>query len=215
MRVIVRVHDGTTDCRTNAQPAGTSSLTQVNQAVIFVADRTDGSAAVAQNLADFARGQTQNRVAAFGTQDLCGNTSGTCQLAALARLQFNVVNESTFRDVAQLHRVADLDVDRFAGNDGLSDLHSLRSQDIALFTVCIIQQRDVGGTVRIVLDRRDLRRDVVFITLEVDHAVLTLVSAALMTGCDPTGVVAAALFGQRFKQRAFWRSRCDFFEAQA
>ena len=62
--------------------------------MIFIADRADGGAAVAQNLADFAGRQTQNRVAAFRTQDLCGNASGTCQLAALARLQFNVVNES-------------------------------------------------------------------------------------------------------------------------
>ena len=60
-----------------------------------------------------------------------------------------------------------LDVDSFAGNDGLSDLHSLRSQDIALFTVCIIQQCDVGGTVRIVLDvykRQDIDRDM-FLTV--------------------------------------------------
>ena len=74
----------------------------------------------------------------------------------------------------------------------------LRRDDVALLAVGVVQQRDPGGAVGVVLDVRDLGRDAVLVVAtEVDDAVGALVAAALVPGGDPALVVAAALLGQR------------------
>ena len=79
---------------------------------------------------------------------------------------------------------------------------SLRRNDVALLAVQEVQQCDVGGAVRVVLDVRDLGVDAVLVVAtEVDHAVGALVPATLVTGGDPTVCVAAALAVQRANQR--------------
>ena len=85
------------------------------------------------------------------------------------------MKSGTGRDVAQRQVVTNLDVGISAGlNDGTL-LQVLRSDDVALLTVCIVQQCDVGGTVRVVLDVSDLCRNAVLvITTEVDDTVLAL-----------------------------------------
>jgi len=50
----------------------------------------------------------------------------------------------------------------------------------------------VCGTVRVVLEALDGRRDVLLAALEVDDAVALLVPAALMADADAAGVVAPA-----------------------
>ncbi len=64
-----------------------------------------------------------------------------------------------------------------------------------------MQQRDVGGAVRVVFDVRDLGVDAVLaVATEVDHAVRTLVATALVPDGDSTVRVAAALAVQRANQ---------------
>src|SRR6185503_5563620 len=72
----------------------------------------------------------------------------------------------------------------------------------ALLAVEVVQQCDVRGAVRVVLDVRDLGVDAVLVVAtEVDHAVRALVATALVPGGDPTVCVAAALTVQRTNQR--------------
>jgi len=56
-----------------------------------------------------------------------------------------------------------------------------RRDDVALLAVGVVQQRDVGGAVGVVLDVRDLGRHPVLVRApEVDEPVRPLVAAALV-----------------------------------
>ena len=74
-------------------------------------------------------------------------------------------------------------------------------EDVALLAVRVVEQGDARGAVRIVLDRGDLRRNAALVALEVDVAVLLLVTAADEARGDAAlGVAAAGLrlaLGQR------------------
>src|SRR5271165_6844399 len=65
-----------------------------------------------------------------------------------------------------------------------------------------MQQRDVRGAVRVVLDVRDLGVDTVFVVAaEVDHPVGALVATTLVAGGDPAMRVAPTTTVQRAHQR--------------
>ena len=67
-----------------------------------------------------------------------------------------------------------------------------------------MEQSDAGGTVGIVLDVCNACVDAVLVvTTEVDQTVLALVATTLVTGSDATGVVTAALLGERTNQGLF------------
>src|SRR5690606_15256213 len=73
---------------------------------------------------------------------------------------------------------------------------------VALLAVRVVQERDAGRAVGVVLDVSDLRgHAVLVVATEVDDAVGTLVPAALVTRRDPTGVVTTTGLAQRADQR--------------
>src|SRR5262249_41752697 len=90
-----------------------------------------------------------------------------------------------------------------AGQDGRTHLEATRRDDVATLAVGVAQQRDVGGAVRVVLDAFDLRRDAVLVAHEVDHAVVVLVTTALVANRDVAVVVAARVLLLRLEQRGF------------
>src|SRR5581483_11218698 len=73
-------------------------------------------------------------------------------------------------------------------------------EDVGLLAVGVVEQRDPSRPVRVVLDRRHLRRHAVLASLEVDDAVAALAAATLVARRDPAAVVAAALLRQRREQ---------------
>src|SRR5262249_50660083 len=100
---------------------------------------------------------------------------------------------------ARLHRVALLEV--------------LRRDDVPLLAVGVVQQRDPGGPVRVVLDVGDLGRHAVLVNpLEVDQPVLAFVPTALMPGSDLALRVTTAPAMQRAYQRLLRRRPGDLGE---
>src|SRR5262249_21910001 len=65
-------------------------------------------------------------------------------------------------------------------------------EDVALLAVGVMEERDAGAPVRIVLDRRHHRRHADLVALEVDDAVAALVAAAAEARGDAAVDVAAA-----------------------
>src|SRR5690606_27040042 len=103
-------------------------------------------------------------------------------LGALTGTELDRVHDRAGRHVAELQRVAGLDVCARAALHGRTDLEAGGREDVGLRTVGIVEQRDAGRPVRVVLDRSDLRRHPVLHALEVDLAIAALVTATLMAG---------------------------------
>src|ERR1019366_3081034 len=109
--------------------------------------------------------------------------------------------------------VAGLDVGAGPGLDQVTLAQLVRGDDVALLTVRVVQQRDAGGAVGVVLDVSDLGRHAVLVVpTEVDQPVGTFVPAALVAGGDPAQVVAAALGVDRADQRLLRRGARDLDE---
>ena len=70
-------------------------------------------------------------------------------------------------------------------------MQAQRSQDVALLAVQVVQQRDEGRTVGVVLDTGHLGRHFQLVALEVNQPVLLLFTAALMTDADLALIVPA------------------------
>ena len=153
------------------------------------------------DLANLARRHLDRGVVAFLGHQLHRRSGAARDLAALARLQLHVVQQRAERDVLQRQRVARQDVDVLPGDDRVADLQPGRLQDVALLAVGVGQQRDPRRAVRVVLDRRHLRRNVELVPLEVDDAVHPLVAAAAPPRRQVPGVVAAAGAAHRLDQR--------------
>ena len=116
------------------------------------------------------------------------------------------MDEGTFGDVLQFAAVADLDVGGGPGDDLVADLQALRLNDVALDSISVADERDVGVAVGIVLDRLHGRGDVVLAAAEVDDAVTVLVPTADVAAGDLALIVAPAGVLLGGEQR-FFRSR--------
>src|SRR5690606_18937126 len=148
-----------------------AGLAPVDVGLLRVADLTDGGAATDVDVAHLAGGQTQLRLAALTGDELHLGAGGPAHLGAATGTELDRVDRGTDRDVAQRQVVAGLDVGAGAGLDGRALRQALGRDDVALLAVGVVQQRDAGGAVRVVLDVSDLgRHAVLVVALEVDDA---------------------------------------------
>ena len=120
----------------------------------------------------------------------------------LAGAQFDVVDDRAHWNILDRKRVTDFDVGGRPGFYELANAQTQRRQDITLFAIAVVQQRDPARTVRIVLDRRDLRRHAILRTLEVDDAVLPARPTAAMAHGDMAVEIAARVLLANLDQRA-------------
>ena len=189
--VIAGVHDGTANCRTNALVSCFTCLTDLNGVVVDIADLSDNCLAVKRNVANLTRGKAYLcHAVCFLGEELCHGTCGTDELSALAGANFDIVDESTNRNVSQGESVTGLNVGICAGVDLVAYLKTFGSYDVALYALIVLKQSDVSGSVGVVLDCNDLcgRRAE---SLEVDDSELDLVSAASVANGDTSVAVTA------------------------
>ena len=201
--VVVRVHDGTADGRTNAHVALAAGLTDVNVLVIDVADLANDGHAVRADNAHFAGGHTDLSVAVLLRHQLSSSTGGADELSALAGVHLNVVDDGTDRDVGDGQAVAGLDISGGGRDDLVASLQADRSNDVALLAVLVLDESNERAAVGVILQTQDSRGDVHLVALEVDDAVLLLVAAAVMTDGDAAVAVAAGMLLLRLDQAAF------------
>src|SRR5690606_3977847 len=96
----VRVHRKTTDFRTSAQPTAATCLTYLDQLMVAVAHNTDCCAASFEDVTNFTGCQTDRYVfSILFTKKLRFDTSRTHKFSTLAWLEFNVVDQRTYRNV--------------------------------------------------------------------------------------------------------------------
>src|SRR5688572_8196262 len=206
VRVVDRVLGDAAGERTLAHPAGAAGLGEILVLVVRVRDRADGAHAVRADVALLARVQAHDHHAAVAADDLDVGAGRTRDLAALARLHLDIVDDGADRHLAELHRIARLHVDLAAGDDGVARTQALRRQDVGDLAVLILDQGDERGAVRIIFEPLYGGRHVPLPTLEVDIAVALLVAAGDAARRHMALVVAAAglalAFGQRLDRLA-------------
>src|SRR5215207_3415099 len=213
VRVVDRVHGDTADGRALALPAVAAGLAPVDVGLLGIADLADRCAAADVDVAHLAGRQSQLSLGAFLGHKLNPGARGAAHLGPTAGAELDPVDQRAHGDVAQRQVVADLDVGSGTGLDGHALLEALGRDDVALLAVGIVQERDARSAVGVVLDVSDLgRHAVLVVATEVDDAVGALVTATLVTRRDASLVVAAALLGQRFRQRLLGRRPGDLGE---
>src|ERR1700722_10633532 len=216
VRVIDRVHGHATNRRSLALPAVTPRLTDLDVALLGIADLAHGRAALRADPPDLTGRHAQGRVAGFLGEQLDDRPGRPRDLGAATRPHLDRVNDRTGRGRLQRQRVAWLDVRAGAVLHPVALVQALRGEDVPLLAIQVVQQRDARGPVRVVLDVRDLRRNAVLVVPpEVDQPVGALVPAALMPGRDPAVHVPAALAVQRADQRLLRLTPGDLGEVGA
>jgi hypothetical protein len=103
-------------------------------------------------------------------------------------------------NLGERHRVAGPDVRPRTGDHRLPDLEPSRVEDVSALAVLVLDQGDVGATVRIVLDREYPSGNAELAPPEIDDPVLALVAATAAAHGDMAMVVPATLLRQRFHQ---------------
>src|SRR5262245_65500669 len=177
-RGVDRVHGAAADVRPLTHPPAATGFADRHILVIEIAHLTDSGVALDVDLANLAGRHLDRRVFAFLRDELNRRTRAAGDLPAFADLQLHVVDLRAERDVLERQRIPRQDVDAGSGDDRVSHLQPERLQAVALLAVRVGHQRNARRTVRVVLDSRDLRRNVSLVALEVDDAVHPLVTAA-------------------------------------
>jgi hypothetical protein len=97
------------------------------------------------------------------------------------------VDYGTNWNVLQWKSVSRLDVRGWTLLDAVALLELVRRDDVTLLAICIVQKRDVSGTVRVVLNvSNGSWNAILVVTTEVNHAVLALVATTDVTSSDTT-----------------------------
>src|SRR5690606_7738987 len=154
------------------EPAVAAGLAQIGVLVVRVRHRADRAHALTADVALLARAETHDDEAAVTPDDLRIGAGRTGDLAALARLHLDIVDDRADRHLRQFHRIARLHVGLLARDDRVADAQALRRQDVGEFAVFIFDERDERGAVRVIFQTLDGGRHVPLATLEVDEAVL-------------------------------------------
>jgi acyl carrier protein len=126
---------------------------------------------------------------------------GEADLRAFARLQLDAMDGRTDGDIANRQGVARTDRRFSTAHQACTHFQTTRRNDVATLAIGIAQQRNVGRAVGVVLNALHLGGDAIFVATEVDHAVVVLVTTALVTGGDVTVVVATCFLELRLQQR--------------
>ena len=210
MGVVDWVHSYTAGLWALALPAVTTGLTDLDEFVLGVANRAHSCPSIDGNATHFGAWQTKDGIWPVLCHELHARSSGTGDLAAATWLQLNVVHGGTDGDVAQWQGVAWLDLRPLSVLQGLPDLHAFGGKHVALLAIMEVQQENATASVRVVFDRSDLCWDSIFVSLEVDLAILLLVTATAVTAGLATVAVTTTGAGLALEQGTFRRGLGDF-----
>src|SRR5437016_5753347 len=95
------------------------------------------------------------------------------------------MNRHADRDMLQRQAVANVRRSVWAAHDLGASREAVGRDNVSLFAVYIMQQRDSSRAVGIVLNRIDHRRHAILVAAKIDHAVSPLVTSATMPRGDP------------------------------
>src|SRR5690554_248158 len=139
-------------------------------------------------------------VAVFG-YDLSKSAGAASNLPTTTFLELDVVNHATQRNVLQRNSIANGYFSFRTAHELGAHFQSFRSDDIALFAIHIVQERNAGCAIRIIFNACHFGRNPDLITLEINDAIVLTMSATTMTASDAATIVASAGLGFGFEKR--------------
>src|SRR3954453_16631331 len=142
--VVDRVHGDTAGLGADALPAVAPGLADLDQLGFGVADRTDGGPAVDGHAAHLGAGEAQGDVVALLGHQLDAGAGAAGHLGAATRLELDVVDRRTDRDVAHGQGVAGPDIRALTALEQVAHDHAGRRQDVALLAVEVVEQEDAA-----------------------------------------------------------------------
>jgi hypothetical protein len=186
--------------------AFTAGLTDFNVFVIGVAYLADCSHAADGNITKLCRGKTKEGFAAFFCHELSGVACCSCELAASAGIELDVVNYSAYGDICKRKSIAGLDVGCGACDNGVADFKAYGLKDVSLLAVLIFEKGDECRAVGIVFDADYFGGNIKLISLEINYTILCANSAASVANGDSSVAVTAAVLLKRNKKTSFGRN---------
>src|SRR5918997_3765536 len=204
VRMIHGVHDRTTHRGPYPEVALAAGLAPAHILVRLVADDADRGPALGPDPAALAAGEPERHQVALAGRELGARPGAAGQLRPAAGLELDGVHDGTHGYPVEGQRVAHVHFSVWSALHDGADREVARREDIALLAVVVVQEGDIGRTVRVVLDRRDRRGYTVLAPLEVDETIAALVSAADVAGGYAGVVVAPAPPVQPWGQPSLW-----------
>jgi hypothetical protein len=190
--MIDRVHGHPANVGANAHPARPAGLSQGSVFVVYVSNLSDGCPARNWNHPHFGRRQSQNSVASFFGDQLSAATCGPSQLCPFARFQLHIVNHCTQRDIGKTQAITRFYVSIAGSQHHVPHRKPNRSKDISFFAIPVVEEGNIGRPIRIVFNAGNFGRNILFVSLEVDDSITTLVSTTALPCCHSTTGVASS-----------------------
>ena len=214
MGVIAGVHYRTTYGGTDTLMTGLTCLTKLDGLVLEVTNLTDCCLTIKANDTNFTGGKSYLCGAVFLSHKLSECACGTNELSALTGIEFDVVNDSTYRNCGDGEYVTGLNVCISAGCYYVTVGKTNGSDDVALLTLFVLKESDVRGSVGVVLNTDNLCGSL-GVSLKINKSVLLLVAAAVMTNGDLAVAVTACVLLLLYDEALLGRELGNFIEGRA
>ena len=160
-----------------------------------VAHLANGGVTILKNQPDFTRGKFDMGIFSFLRHQLAGGSCAPNDLATLSHFQLNIVNQRACRDISEGQGIARFNIRYRACDHLLPDLKLRRGEDISLLPIGIMKQGNPGRSVWIVFYGGYFRRDLPFISFEVNQSIFSFVAPSPMpSGNSSVSVSSSCLF---------------------
>ena len=146
--------------------------------MVRIADRSDRGSAIRRNTSNFSTRQIDLCPIGFPCSQHRAGARRPAKHAATTRLQFDIVDCHSQRHIPQRQAIADRRCSICPTENLHADFQALGGEDVTLFTVNVMQQCDPCRTVRVVVNRVDLRRNSILVAAEIDESVTLFVPSA-------------------------------------
>src|SRR6266404_7303354 len=203
MRVIYRVHGYATHFRPQAFPTRAPGFSKRNVLMLNIANLSHRRPANERHTSHFPGRHTQLSIISLLGNQLCERSGRPGHLPALSGTQFYVMDLCAQRNIDKRQRVPGKNIGFGPAHNRFTYFKTRRGNDVALLAVEVRDQGDVSRTIWIVFNLADTSGHAFLVTLKINDAIKTLVTAATTTNRDSTVVVPPRNSLLRFEQRLF------------
>jgi hypothetical protein len=110
------------------------------------------------------------------------------------------MDNTTHGNIAQRQTVSGSNWSGAPGNKRIALFDTSRRDDVAALAICILQERDVGGTIRIIFKPLNRGIDAILVPAKVHYAIFLLLPATYVPGGYSAVVIASPTPVLRFEK---------------